>query len=386
VSIALARHRPLHYFAESLLFAIPAISIGIQISTWTAFAFSQMKNRVDFSAFYLAGWLVRTSQIDKLYPLHPPTFDFIHPAYEAPLFVPLSFLPPRIAYLVWIGVNLALVSLIVYLLRHRIKELRSIGRFFPIALAVAFFPVPYAIAQGQDSLLLAVLVALAFLKMKAGDEFSAGVLLGFGAFRFQLLIPIVLLFLAWKMWKPIAGVISGAGCALLASIAVTGISGQLQYVKMLLLLAQPSSQHVSRMSNLRGFLFAAGVSSPALILVMSIVALALLAWLGRKLNPVQALLFAVSAGCLVSYHVFLHDMSVLVIPLLLLADSAVSNADYRTLGLLGASIFLPEAIILSGSANAMWVCIAIPVIILSVLVSGSKQLTNPAKPLQLPLY
>jgi hypothetical protein len=351
--VSIVRHRPLHYLAESLLFAIPAISIGIQISTWTVFAVSQMKYRVDFNAFYLAGWLARTSQIDKLYPLNPPTFDFIHPAYEAPLFVPLSFLPQRLAYLAWIGVNLFLVSLVVYLLRNEIKHLRSISRGFPIALALAFFPVPYAIAQGQDSILLAALVTLAFLKMKSGHQFSAGALLGFGAFRFQLLIPIALLFLAWKMWKPVIGMISGATVGLLGSIAVTGISGQLQYAKMLRLLANPSNQHVQRMSNLRALLFTSGVSSPLAVTVMSVLALALLGWLGRRLNPDRALLFAVGASCLVSYHLFLHDMSVLLIPLLLLADQAVERANYVVLGLLGAAIFLPEAIILAGSAKVI---------------------------------
>jgi hypothetical protein len=196
--------RELHYLAKSLLFAVPAISIGVQIPTWIEFALSDLKNHADFGTFYRAGWLVRTSQIDKLYPTNPPTFDFIHPAYEAPLFVPLTFLPPRAAQIAWMLTNLLIVGLIIYLLRDHVRHIRS-ARLLPMVLALAFFPVSYAIAQGQDSLLLTLLITLAFIKMERRQEFAAGILLGFGAFRFQFLVPIALLFLAWKMWKPISG-------------------------------------------------------------------------------------------------------------------------------------------------------------------------------------
>jgi hypothetical protein len=89
------------------------------------------------------------------------------------------------------------------------------------------------------------------------------------------------------------GMISGALCALLASIAVTGISGQIQYAKMLKLLAQPASQHVHRMSNLRAVLFASRIESPLIVAVVSILALGLLAWFGRKLGPSHRPLFAI---------------------------------------------------------------------------------------------
>jgi len=393
--------KDLHYVAKSLLFAFPAISIGAQISTWIGFALSDMKNHVDFSVFYNAGLFVRSGQIENLYP-NPPTFDFIHPAYEAPLFVPLTFLSPRCAYVAWIGVNLIVLSLLLWLIRRQLPNLSSISRVLPGALALAFFPIPYAMAQGQDSLLLAVLLSLSFLKFQKGDEFSAGVLLGFGAFRFQFLVPIGLLFLAWKLRKPVLGMISGGFCALLASIAVTGISGQVAYFKMLGLLAQPSNQHVHRMSNVRAVLFASGIESAPIVGFLSIAALILLAWLGSRCfrettisdtcgnvwAPVlrissQKLLFACAASCLLSYHLFLHDMSVLVIPLLILADVAILSSDYWTLGLLGVVILAPEVIILAGSANAMWACAVVPVLLLLALTYRPKALRNPAKHPQL---
>lgn len=375
--------RELHYLTKSLLFAIPAVSIGIQISTWTAFALSDLKDKVDFGAFYRAGWLLRSSQTARLYPTNPPTFDFIHPAYEALLFVPLTLLPPLGAYLVWLSVNLAILWLVLHVLRNQVEHLRSVFRFLPLALALAFLPVSYAIVQGQDSLLLTLLVALAFVKMKSGEDFYAGVLLGFGAFRFQFLIPVAALFLLWKMWRPIGGIFSGAACAVLASVAVTGISGQVQYLKLLCLLAKPTSQHVHRMSNLRAVLDASGIKSSIAVAVISLLALALLAWLGRKLNRAHALLFAVTASCLLSYHLFMHDMSVLVVPLLVATDIALSCADSTRLGLLGAAVISPEAIIMVGSANELWTCAIVPVLLVLALLNGLRSGRNhsPTPPL-----
>src|SRR4051812_10940659 len=87
----LSARRELHYIAKSLLFSIPAISIGVQIATWTIFVLGGFTDRLDFGAFYRSGLILRTGHVADLYALNPPTFDFIHPAYEALLFVPLSY-------------------------------------------------------------------------------------------------------------------------------------------------------------------------------------------------------------------------------------------------------------------------------------------------------
>jgi hypothetical protein len=60
----------------------------------------------------------------------------------------------------------------------------------------------------------------------------------------------------------------------------------------------------------------------------------------------------------------MHDMSVLVVPLIVLADAAISNLTYRVLGLLGAAVLAPEVIILAGSADAMWMCAIVPMLLL----------------------
>jgi hypothetical protein len=362
--------RELHYLAKTLLMAIPAISIGIQVSTWI-FAISEYKNRVDFFAYYEAGYFLRTGQVSRFYhQIQPPSFGFIHPAYEALLFVPLSLLGPRAAYVTCIVLESVVLYLILRVLRSDLSYLRSFSPIMPWALALAFFPISYTIAQGQDSLLLALLVALAFVQIRSGREFYAGILLGFGFFRFQILIPMAIVFLCWKLWKILAGMFTSAACALCVSLVITGISGQMQYLKLLRLLAEPANQNVQQMTNLRSFLAVIGVTSPQMVLVISAFVLMLIALVGRKSAPACSFLFAVVSSGLLSYHLFLHDFTVLLLPLLIVVNLLVKHAHYFGLSLAAVIIILPEAAMMIGSANALWVCFLVPLLILFILGSG----------------
>lgn len=370
---SLEKPRELHYLAKALLLAIPAISIGIQIPTWI-FAFSEYKNRLDFFAYYEAGYLLRTAQVSQFYQrTQPASFGFIHPAYEALVFLPLSFLSARVAYVVWIVVGLVVVWLILRMLRNEVNGLRSFSTIMPWALTLAFFPVSYAIDQGQDSLLLALLVVLAFKQVKTGKDFYAGLLVGLGMFRFQILFPMAILFLFWKSWKLLGGMFISAVGALCASLVITGMSGQLQYFRLLRLLAKPSSQNLQEMTNLRATFAAAGVTSSHVVLGVSVLALLTLALAGRKLPPIDRFLFAVTGGCFLSYHLFLHDFSLLLLTLLIIANLSLERADYLGLSFAAVIILLPEVAIMAGSATALWVCALMPLLLLILLLRNRTQ-------------
>jgi hypothetical protein len=360
--------RELHYLAKALLFAVPAISIGIQVPTWVSFAFGQDKNRADFFAYYEAAHQLRAGQISAFYhQIYPPWFGFIHPAYEALLFVPLSFLAPLKAYVAWIIVCGTIVGIILAILRREFNHLTLISPIMPLALTVAFFPVSYAISQGQDSIVLALLVVLSFTQVKSGNEYCAGLLLGLGVFRFQILLPMAAMFLIWKSWKLLAGICTSAACALGCSLALTGLPGQIEYLKLLRLLANPANQYVTQMPNIRGILAEFGVVAQPSILIISALCFVFLALLGRKLPPSYRFLFAMASACVLSFHGYLHDLSLLLLPFLILSDVFVERADYLGLAFLGIIIALPFATIWIGSIMALWICSLIPVLLMLLL-------------------
>jgi hypothetical protein len=358
----------LHYLVRTLLLAVPAISIGIQVSTWISFALGQDKNRADFFAYYAAGFMLRTGKISAFYhQIHPPSFGFIHPAYEALLVVPFTFFTPSRAYIAWILVGLAIVGAILRILRFQLHHLGAISPILPVALALAFFPVTYALAQGQDSILLALLMVLAFTQIQDRREYCAGILLGLGVFRFQILLPIVILLVLWKWWKILAGAFTSSACMLGCSVAITGARGQLQYLKLLRQLADPANQYVQQMPNVRGVLAAFGVVSFPLILVISGLALMWVMLLGRKMPPSHAFLLAVAAASLLSFHGYLHDLSLLLLPFLVLSDFFIERRDYPGLAVLGLLVLMPLAAIMAGSIMVLWICALIPFSLLLLL-------------------
>jgi hypothetical protein len=360
--------RELHYLAKTLLFAVPAISLGIQLPTWISFAFGPEKNRADFFAYYEAAHQLRTGQISAFYhQIHPPWFGFIHPAYEALLFVPFSFLAPFKAYIAWIVTSTAIIGVILGIVWREFDHLTVISAMMPVALAVAFLPVSYAVAQGQDSIVLALLMVLSFIQIRSGNSYWAGLILGLGVFRFQILLPMAAMFLVWKSWRLLAGISTSAACALFCSLALTGISGQIEYLKLLRLLAKPANQFVQQMPNIRGVLAEFGIFSHSSILVISALCFASLALIGRRLPPSYQFLFAMPSACLLSFHGYLHDLALLVLPFLIVSDTVVERADYLALAFLGLIVALPFATIMIGSIMSLWICSLIPVLLIFLL-------------------
>src|SRR5438552_18182608 len=151
------------------------------------------------------------------------TLPFLRPAYEALLFVPFSFLSYRTAYFAFLGLNAILLAVSYQLLRPKLENLARIYRWLPAALFLAYLPIAAALIQGQDSIVLLTLFTLVLVSLESGNEFAAGAILGVGAFKFQLVIPVALLFLAWRRWRCAAGAaltgrLAGAGATQLARL------------------------------------------------------------------------------------------------------------------------------------------------------------------------
>ena len=99
---------------------------------------------------------------------------FNHPAFEALLFVPFSLLSYRIAYVGWLLANLAMLAMLPGMLRSWMPVLRLAPTWVWIAAELAFFPVFFALLQGQDAILLLFLYALALVALKRGRGRSPG--------------------------------------------------------------------------------------------------------------------------------------------------------------------------------------------------------------------
>ena len=145
--------------------AVPAALVGVQIPSWLSLRAETLSLQSDLRVFYTPGYMLRTGQRRDIYNFAAirrnqdekiasdnAAVPFLHPAYEAAVFVPLSFLSYRTAYLVWAGVNLAILGLIYFLLSPCLSDLSLLGpQWIPPALLLGFMPVAFTIRKSAPA-------------------------------------------------------------------------------------------------------------------------------------------------------------------------------------------------------------------------------------------
>jgi hypothetical protein len=338
-------------YVLALAMAIPAVLVGIEIPSWRFLGSQTIALESDFRVFYTPGYMLRTGQRKEIYDFAAirrnqdamvasdnAAVPFLHPAYEAIFFVPFSFLSYHTAYLVWAGVNFVVLGLIIVFLRPSLPDLSALGPQWTVpALLLGFMPVAFTILAGQDSLFLLLILVLVYRRI-ASSELQAGILLSLGMFRFQVLLPIIALFLLWRGVKFVAGWVIGSAVVMSASAAVTGVAAQIQYIQLLHQMSRISLWLlIRRMPNLRG-LFAVVHLGFLPLLLVSLFFLLEAAVVGARQSAQQKLVVTASISALVTYYLFMHDLSVLALPLLLAINQAVARRTWLSAALFSAAL------------------------------------------------
>ncbi len=339
--------------AHDLLLGTLPLLFAANLFLWSVFFPEARRGHADFRQLYVAGYMVRTSQSHQLYDYgvqhqvedelvsrEKLSLPFNHLAYEALLFVPLSLLSYRWAYPASNLVNLTLLLISYRLLLPYLVNLRQRWRWFPLCLFLAFLPGQIALMQGQDSILLLLILAAAYVLLTKERDLAAGVVAGLGLFKFQLVLPLAAIYLLRRQWKFCVGFAGSAIVAATVSAALVGVEQMTHYVRSLgsmsVGLTSPADQFrygifPGHMANLRGLVYglAAGrwpnayLQIETLALFAIIFGLVLLS-LRKEVHPAALALPAIAMAVLVSYHVLTHDLTVLLIPLLLTLERAPS--------------------------------------------------------------
>jgi hypothetical protein len=340
----------LPYYVSALALGIPAILLGLQITGWLFFIPAIFHGHADFRSFYNAGYMVRTGAARALYDYEVEkvyqnrlisqenlAMPFIHPAYEALLFVPLSLLPYRASYFAFLGVNLGLLVVCYWILRPHLQHLANIWSALPAAVFL-FLPVTGTLMKGQDSILLLTLLVAATLCLGQRRELTAGALTALGLFRFQIVLPIAVLFLMWRRWRFCAGFAMAAAAVAAVSVSITGVAQTVTYAHSLISLSGSGSvgdlvryaQPDWQMANLRGLVVGvAGSHLPAqwtrlVIFILSGGVFFLVGVLAPGRKGIDPLLIAITTSAAVSFHLLFHDLSILLTPLVLTLDRYVT--------------------------------------------------------------
>jgi hypothetical protein len=334
-----------------LVLGLLPLLLGLQLIIWIAYLPSAMMGNADFRNCYSSAVLMMSGAGHQLYDYeaqkrvqdqlisgYPIPMPYVHPSYEVLLFAPLAFLSYKNAFLSWLGVNLIFLLICHRMLTNRLWRLHGIWHWFPFLFLIGFPPITAALIQGQDSMLTLMLFAFALIALESGKNFTAGILVGLASYKFQLILPIVCLFLLWRNWRFILGTCSSAFATVAGSAFVSGIRSLLSYPRYV----QETSvkfaalMPVGGMPNLRGLISLFRVSanaSLAAVLLVSIATMVIAAWGGQKASPAKQFAIAVTTAGLVGYHLMMHDLSIMLIPMALILD------DATTLGLWSTSLF-----------------------------------------------
>src|SRR5881296_1661909 len=363
----LSQFRRTHYVQDILLGILPII-FCMQFLAWLTFLPKALRGHADFRQLYVAGYMVRTGHRTQLYDYAAQTYfqntlvsnderalPFIRPAYQALMFVPFSLLPYRTAYLGFLLLNLLLLALAFLMLQPRLRGLSRVWPGLPPALFLGFYPVALALMQGQDSILLLALLAAVLVSLERNRDLTAGALAGVGLFKFQIVVPIVLLFLLWRRWRFVKGFMFSAILVGLLSFITSGWAETVVFVRSLLsvgagLPAAPGGVNfplrVNIMANLRGLIYGLASSrTPRAWLQVTTVLLSFLIFIlirvraRRRQHGGYALILAITASVVVSYYLFIHDLSILLIPIVLTLDRFITgDGSGKPFGLATAAI------------------------------------------------
>ena len=198
--------------------------------------------------------------------------------------------------------------------------------------------------EGQDAILLLLIVAAALNRLQSGKDMAAGVILALGLFKFHLVVPIaIMLWLAGRA-RILVGFLPGTAALVALSCVISGVSVLSTYPVYLLNLNRATGVGVvtaQSMPNLRGLLTAFLGRAPYpgpihwLLLPVAVAAIVLTARLWRpRINtgfPGLALGYclALLVAILTSYYAYSYDMTLLIIPLLLLGGGFLDQPELR---------------------------------------------------------
>jgi hypothetical protein len=311
-----------------------------------------LRGKSGFRSLYLAAFMVRIGDGRKIYD-HESTqgfqnqlvsqedkaLTFDHAAYETLIFVPLSILHYRTAYLAFFVLNLTFLGLAIWLLRPYLGKLAEVWSWAPFGVFICFLPVVLALIQGEDSIFLLTLLVASAVCFYRNLDLRAGMLLGLTLFQLQISIPIALLFLLWRRWRILAGFCIAAVADLLASVWILGPVGFKIYLQLMLQswnsqLWLPSegmrgSAHSAAIPDLRCLLNALAshfLSPTSLTLLLVCFSSLMILWAATKpANFALAILVAV----LVSSRGRLSDAAVLVVPIAMVLDSRLAATSGR---------------------------------------------------------
>src|SRR5688572_24318616 len=343
----------------------------------------------DFAHFYVLGQIAndhapedlysfaaQAKRMDGLVPDYENRFAPIHGPQMSVLFAPLARLPYEVAVALWLLLTAAGYALCWFLLWSASPSLRPYG-WLAVVLAIGYPAFYLLIAFGQNSVLALGCVTGAYLALRAGRPWLAGLALGTLVYKpvFGFALPFVLLY--GREWQMLFGAVTGVVLQLGVGAVYFGTGSLVEYfnsVRHVGEIADVLEPIPYQMQSLRSF-FSVLIPSPdvayAAYLLSAAVVIVLAARFWRSAAALE-LRYSVLllATMLVNPHVNPYDLVVIVPVFILVAQWAITHGRTGSalLVLLYLCYYLPALSFLPAMTHVQFSVIAMAV--LMVMLTG----------------
>jgi len=342
----------------------------------------------DFLHFYTLGLIAREHRGPELYDMkvqaelaaaHVPQAAGIqylplYPPQTSILFAPLAHLSYEHALAVWWMMSAILYFLCCYWIWRTCPNLRS--HAMTVAIVAAAFPAFFhLIAWGQTSALALTCFTGAYLSLRSKHEFLAGIALGCLAFKPQLALAAVVIFISAGCWKILLGAALSGLTQFLAGVLYYGSQGFRDWLWMLgnLRSALPFLEpKIYQTHSLRTF-WSMLVPIPGIAFILYAVSAAVLLgitiFLWRRSSTPLSVRFSalLLATVLVAPHLTIYDLVILAPALLLLSDWLISAAPKRLSAQIATALYCVYMFPLLGPL-AKWTHVQVSVIAMAAVL------------------
>lgn len=309
-----------------------AILVAFRLVQFAVFS-TQIQWGYDFSAYWTAaGHLLNGLPIygaDQLSGPYAPQrqFLYLYPPPLAAAVTPLALVVPtdyRAAAWLWAGLGaVVLVAGTLAIARSvdlvaRVRGATGWGPWLIVAVAISFPPVVGELVLGNVHLLLFGLLAVAWLGVRRGDRVGeqwAGLAVGIAAAIKVFPGLLLVWFLLTGRRRAAFWVLIGGLLAIALSLPVTGLQPWLDFPAALLNLSSPSDTTDTLAPTVW---LAAWVDFSTARWIVTLGALAILAWAARRLPTRGSFAAAVLLSVLIAPALYHHYLAILVLPMLLL--------------------------------------------------------------------
>jgi hypothetical protein len=196
--------------------------------------------------------------------------------------------------------------------------------FFLLLLTLGYLPLHGTLGGGQSDAFMLLTYTLTFVALKAERPAWAGLALAIGLIKFHLVLPFALVMLLRKQWRFVGGFAAGAMVVTMFSIVISGWKVLVEYPRLILSMQSLpyGGFHPTQMPNIRGFIYLITARETPLGLLIAI-GLACAILTARKWTNLESGFSATVAMALfTSYHAYLPDLLILLIPFFVMGTYA----------------------------------------------------------------